>query len=133
MTVPLVIGLLLCLAGLVGHWLMWERWIWGLLQEVRFPATPLSSPDATRSLTRIVWHYFTVDWLATLAMILALLFTDYIQAPKQILLFSSVRWFAYAMCYAVEGRFKWKALKANTEWINVILLSGCFLWAASTL
>jgi hypothetical protein len=37
------------------------------------------------------------------------------------------------MCYPIEGRFKWRALKANTEWINVVLLSGCFLWAASTL
>jgi hypothetical protein len=133
LTWPLVIALILCLAGFTGHFIMWERWIWGMLEEVRFPGTMLSSPEATKSLTRIVWHYFTVDWLATIALVLMLLFTDWIEAPKQILLFSAVRWFAYAMVYAVEGRFKWRALKANTEWINVVLLSGCFLWAASSL
>jgi len=103
---------------------------WPFLDDVRFPATPLSSPNATKDLTRIVWHYFTIDWLATLAIIGALLFTDWVEAPRQVLLFNAVRWFFYFLVYPVMGRFQWRKMKANTEWINVILISLCF-WLAS--
>jgi hypothetical protein len=130
MNLPLGIAAFLCVAGVGGHYVSFEFWMWPFMDKTRFPTTPIGDAIASKDIVRIVWHYFTIDWLITLYLILVLLFTHQIQERVLLLQFTAVRWFLYTFIYFILAKFRWSKLKANPQWFNPLLVSICFWWAS---
>lgn len=127
---PLIIAAFLCVAGVGGHFVSFEFWMWPLMTNTRFPGTPIGDAIASKDITRIVWHYFTIDWLITLFIILVLIFTDHVQERALLLRFTAVRWLLYTSIYFILAKFRWSKLKANPQWFNPFLVSICFVWSS---
>lgn len=66
----LLIGALVGTVAVSVHVFTFERWIWPYLGYECFPGTPFGGPKATRNFYRVVWHFFTVNWLLTIIVCL---------------------------------------------------------------
>ena len=51
-----------------------EVWIWPKLTDAGFPSFPFGAPNVVRGFYRTVWHFFTVNWLLTIVVLIAVAF-----------------------------------------------------------
>jgi hypothetical protein len=71
LNVSLLIAAAIGIAGVSLHSYTFEVWIWPKLKDECFPAFPFGGPRVVKGFYRTVWHFFTVNFLVTIAVLIA--------------------------------------------------------------
>jgi len=69
--VPLLIAAAIAIIGVSLHSYTFEVWIWPKLKDECFPSFPFGGPAVVKGFYRTVWHFFTVNFLVTIAVLIA--------------------------------------------------------------
>ena len=71
LNVPLLIAAAIGIIGVSLHSYTFEVWIWPMLKDDCFPSFPFGGPSVVKGFYRTVWHFFTVNFLVTIAVLIA--------------------------------------------------------------
>jgi hypothetical protein len=74
MNIPLLIAAAIAIGAVSLHIYTMEVWIWPKLTDAAFPSFPFGGPNVVRGFYRTVWHFFTVNWLLTIAVLIPVAF-----------------------------------------------------------
>lgn len=74
MNIPLLIAAVIAITAVSLHVYTMEVWIWPKLNDAGFPSFPFGAPNVVKGFYRTVWHFFTVNWLLTIVVLIAVSF-----------------------------------------------------------
>jgi hypothetical protein len=69
--VSLLIAAFIALAAVSLHVYTMEVWIWPKLNAECFPSFPFGGPNTVKGFYRTVWHFFTVNFITTIVVCVA--------------------------------------------------------------
>jgi len=67
----LLVAAAIGIAGVSLHSYTFEVWIWPKLKDECFPSFPFGGPKVVKGFYRTVWHFFTVNFLVTIVVLIA--------------------------------------------------------------
>lgn len=119
----LIAGLIAIAAGSLHVYTM-EVWIYPKLKAEGFPATPFGPPDVTKGFFRLVWHFFTVSWLATITAMFIFSFTSTIVPYVNLVTYLLMAyWVAIIITIFIMGAL---SLEPGQSYLKV--MSKAFQW-----
>ena len=137
--IPFILAAFVALGAVSLHVFTMEVWIWPKLKVEGFPATPLGNARYTKALYRITWHYFTVSWLLTIALLLRYAFSESILYGNLIVLLMIVYWLGIVLSIFITA-----ALQLNPktdsyimtmvkafQWVLVLGMVGLMYWGTT--
>ncbi len=138
--IPFILAAFVALGAVSLHVYTMEVWIWPKLKPnfEAFPATPLGNSYYTMALYRITWHYFTVSWLLTIALLLRYAFSNTILYGNLIVILMMVYWvgivisiFITAAVQLLPGQSYIKTMIQAFQWMLVLAMVGLMYWGTT--
>jgi hypothetical protein len=90
--IPLLIAAIIAIAGVSLHSYTFEVWIWPKLNADCFPSFPFGGPSVVKGFYRIVWHFFTVNFLITIVVLIAVAFGNLMPYGMLLVQFLMIFW-----------------------------------------
>jgi hypothetical protein len=141
----LVINTWFLLAAIVAagavtlHVYTFEVWIWPGLRDEGFPPTPFGDRSITKGFYRTVWHFFTVSWLGTIALLLFFTFGSIIPYGNLIVLLLCVYWILIVISIFIvsaislePGQSYVKTMVKAFQWV-IVLIMVALMYKGTTL
>ena len=91
-SIPLLIAALVAIAAVSLHVYTMEVWIWPKLKDDCFPSFPFGGPNVVKGFYRTVWHFFTVNWLMTIVICVAVAFGNLVPYGNLLILYLMIFW-----------------------------------------
>ena len=88
----LLIAAAIAIVGVSLHSYTFEVWIWPKLKDDCFPSFPFGGPEVVKGFYRTVWHFFTVNFLVTIVVLIAVGFGSLIPYGLLLVDFLIVFW-----------------------------------------
>src|SRR5437762_3521591 len=88
----LLLAALVALAAITLHIYTFEVWIGPKLKVEGFPSFPFGDANVTMGFYRTVWHFFTVSWVITIVVCVAVAFGNLIPYFNLLVQFLMVYW-----------------------------------------
>ena len=136
--VQLLIAAGVAIAAVTLHVYTFEVWIWPKLKDEGFPATPFGPPSVTKGFYRTVWHFFTVNWLTTIFVLIAVAFGNLIPYGMLIVQLLIIFWilidveiFVVAALSLQPGESYIKTMAKAFQWV-IVLIMVFFMYRGST-
>ena len=135
-----LVAAILTIAGGSLHFYTFEVWIWPKLKPEAFPSFPFGDNVAVMTFYRIVWHFFTVEFIITAASLLIMTFSFAIKDPAFLARFLSLFWIGNIVVSLIlpylglgSGSFReyLQGLKKAWQW-TVMLTIVILMWWGST-
>lgn len=90
--VYLLIAAAIAIVGVSLHSYTFEVWIWPKLHADCFPSFPFGSSAVVMGFYRTVWHFFTVNFLVTIAVLIGVAFGNLIPYGMLLVQFLIIFW-----------------------------------------
>jgi hypothetical protein len=101
-----------------------EHWIYPKLKESGFPSTPFGDALQMKKSFRMLWHFFTVNIIGTMAMDFIFYFTDWFPDPTPIARVLAYEWFAQIfVCFCIAHFSPPQLIKAF-QWVILLAIGG---------
>jgi len=130
-----LLAALVALGAVTLHVYTFEVWIWPKLRDEGFPATPFGDASVTRGFYRTVWHFFTVSWLGTIALMTFFAFASVIPYVNLIVLLLCAYWlgivlsiFIVAALSLQPGQSYIKTMAKAFQWVIVLVMVAFMFW-----
>jgi hypothetical protein len=127
--ISLLIAAAVAIAAVTLHVYTFEVWIWPHLKDIGFPATPFGQPSVTKGFYRTVWHFFTVNWLMTIVVCIAVAFGNLIPYEFLLIRFLMVFWilivveiFVVTALSLQPGESYIKTMIKAFQWVIVLIM-----------
>jgi hypothetical protein len=115
---------IVALGGLSLHVFTMEHWIYPKLKESGFPSTPFGDALQMKKSFRMLWHFFTVNIVGTMAMDFIFYFTDWFPDPTPIARVLAYEWFAQIfVCFCIAHFSPPQLIKAF-QWVILLAIGG---------
>ncbi|HEY6331799.1 MAG TPA: hypothetical protein VI756_20900 [Blastocatellia bacterium] len=88
----LLIAAAIAIIGVSLHSYTFEVWIWPKLKDDCFPSFPFGGPSVVKGFYRTVWHFFTVNFLVTIAVLIAVAFGSLVPYGMLLVNFLIIVW-----------------------------------------
>src|SRR6185503_7563130 len=102
---------------------------WPKLKDEGFPATRFGPPSVTKGFYRTVWHFFTVNWLITIVVCIAVAFGNLIPYGFLLIYFLMIFWilivleiFIVAALSLQPGESYIKTMIKAFQWVIVLIM-----------
>lgn len=135
MNIPFLLAALVAVAAVSLHVYTFEVWIWPKLRDEGFPATPFGGAAVTKGLYRTVWHFFTVSWVLTIALLLFFTFGSTVPYANMIVLLLCVYWsgivlsiFIVAALSLRPGDSYIRTMVRAFQWVIIVVLVSLMYW-----
>jgi hypothetical protein len=132
--VQLLIAAVVAIAAVTLHIYTFEVWIWPKLKVEGFPSFPFGPPNVVKGFYRTVWHFFTVNWLMTIVVCIAVALGKMIPYAVLIIQFLMIFWilivieiFVVAALSLQPGESYIKTMVKAFQWV-IILVMVFFMW-----
>src|SRR6516164_5082300 len=89
---PLLLAAIVAIGAVTLHVYTFEVWIWPKLNVDGFPSFPFGGPNVVMGFYRTVWHFFTVNWLMTIVVCIAVAFGYLIPYGPLLIIFLMIFW-----------------------------------------
>lgn len=129
MNIPLLIAAVIAIAAVSLHAYTMEVWIWPKLTDAGFPSFPFGAPNVVRGFYRTVWHIFTVNWLLTIVVLIAVAFGKLEPCGVFLVRFLMVFWilivveiFVVAALSLQPGDSYVKTMMKAFQWVIVLVM-----------
>jgi hypothetical protein len=135
--IPFFIAGLIAVVAVSLHVYTMEVWIWPKLRDIGFPATPFGGPDVTKGFYRIVWHFFTVSWLFTIALLFFFAFDQAIPNANTnaIVILLMIYWLGIVASIFIvtalnlePGQSYLKTIIKAFQWVIVVIMVLFMFW-----
>jgi hypothetical protein len=133
-----LVAAILTIAGGSLHFYTFEVWIWPKLKPEDFPSFPFGDNYAVMTFYRIVWHFFTVEFIITAASLLIMTFSLAVKDPAFLARFISLFWIGNVVVSLIlpylglrPGESYFKSLRKAWQW-SVMLAMVILMWWGST-
>jgi hypothetical protein len=137
LNIPLLIAAAIAITAVSLHVYTMEVWIWPKLTDAGFPSFPFGAPNVVRGFYRTVWHFFTVNWLLTIAVLIAVAFGKLHTHGVFLLRFLMVFWilivveiFVVAALSLQPGDSYVKTMTKAFQWV-IILAMVLFMYCGT--
>ena len=134
-----LVAAILTIAGGSLHFYTFEVWIWPKLKPEAFPSFPFGDSRAVMTFYRIVWHFFTVEFVITAATLLIMAFTLAVKDPAFLARYLSLFWVGNILVSLIlpylgmqPGESFIKGILKAWQW-TVMLAMVILMWWGSTL
>jgi hypothetical protein len=121
--VKLLIAAVIVIAAVSLHVYTMEVWIWPKLNVSGFPSFPFGDADVVKGFYRTVWHFFTVNFLTTLTILLLVAFGKLATCGRQLVQFLIIFWLLIVVEIFVVG---WLSLLPGQSYIQT--MTKAFQW-----
>lgn len=129
MSLPLVAAATLSALASVVHPLAGELLILRHLPAAQQPSTPFGDGDITRRILRGVWHFVTIDFVLSAAMLTALSVRPWTEGSADVARFISAHFVAYAvLIWVCAGRRLAHVLTHVPQWILLLTIAVLAWW-----
>jgi len=110
-----------------------EHWIYPKLKEEGFPSTPFGDSLQTKKAYRMLWHFFTVNFVATATLDFVFYFTKWYTDDQRILAARviALQWFAQTFVAFCISQFSPRQLIKAFQWV-ILLAIGGLTWLGTT-
>lgn len=88
----LLIAAFIAIVGVSLHSYTFEVWIWPKLKDECFPSFPFGGPAVVKGFYRTVWHFFTVNFLVTIVVQIAVAFGNLVPYGMLLVQFLIIFW-----------------------------------------
>ena len=88
----LLIAAAIAIVGVSLHSYTFEVWIWPKLHSDCFPSFPFGPPKVVKGFYRTVWHFFTVNFLVTIFVLIAVAFGNLVPYGMLLVQFLIIFW-----------------------------------------
>jgi len=119
-------GGIVATGGLTLHCYTMEHWIYPKLNVEGFPSTPFGDSMQMLKAYRMLWHFFTVNILATAIMDYFFYFSTRFSDPERILVARviALEWFAQIfVCFCIS-HFSPRQLIKAFQWVILLAIGG---------
>ena len=130
----LLVAAAVAIAAVSLHIYTFEVWIWPKLKVEAFPSFPFGGPNVVMGFYRTVWHFFTVNWLMTIVVCIAVAFGNLVPYGVLLIQFLMVFWilivveiFVIAALSLKPGESYIKTMIKAFQWV-IILVMVFFMW-----
>jgi hypothetical protein len=127
--VYLLIAAAVAIGAVTLHIYTMEVWIWPNLKVEAFPAFPFGGPNVVMGFYRTVWHFFTVNWLMTIVVLIAVAFGRLIPYGNLLVYFLMVFWilivleiFIVAALSLKPGESYIKTMIKAFQWVIILVM-----------
>ena len=127
--ISLLVAAAVAIAAVTLHVYTFEVWIWPKLKDEGFPTTPFGAPTVTKGFYRIVWHFFTVNWLITIVVCIAVAFGNLIPYGFGLVQFLMIFWilivveiFIVSALSLQPGESYIKTMIKAFQWVIVLIM-----------
>ena len=125
----LLIAAAVAIAAVTLHVYTFEVWIWPKLKVEGFPAFPFGPANVTMGFYRTVWHFFTVNWLMTIVVCIAVAFGNLIPYGMLLVQFLEIFWvlivveiFVVAALSLKPGESYLKTMVKAFQWVIILVM-----------
>jgi len=129
MNIPLLIAAAIAIAAVSLHVYTMEVWIWPKLKESAFPSFPFGGPNVVKGFYRTVWHFFTVNWLMTIGVLIAVAYRYLTPYGVSLVKFLMVFWilivveiFVVAALSLQPGESCIKTMAKAFQWVIILAM-----------
>jgi hypothetical protein len=133
--VQLLIAAFVAIGAVTLHIYTFEVWIWPKLKVEGFPAFPFGPPSVVMGFYRTVWHFFTVNWLMTIVLCIAVAFGRLIPYGTLLIQFQMVFWillvleiFIVAALSLKPGESYIKTMVKAFQWVIILIMVFFMYW-----
>jgi hypothetical protein len=133
--VSLLIAALVAIAAVTLHIYTFEVWIWPKLKLEGFPSFPFGGPNVVMGFYRTVWHFFTVNWLITIGVCIAVAFGTLIPYGTLLVQFLMLFWilivveiFVVAALSLKPGESYIKTMVHAFQWVIILIMVFFMYW-----
>jgi hypothetical protein len=127
--VYLLIAAAIAIVGVSLHSYTFEVWIWPKLHDDCFPSFPFGSSKVVKGFYRTVWHFFTVNFLVTIAVLIAVGFGDLVPYGMLLVQFLIIFWilivveiFVVAALSLEPGDSYIKTMVKAFQWVILLVM-----------
>jgi len=125
----LIIAAAVAIAAVTLHVYTFEVWIWPKLKVEGFPAFPFGPASVTMGFYRTVWHFFTVNWIMTIVVCIAVAFGNLIPYGMLLVQFLEIFWilivveiFVVAALSLKPGESYIKTMVKAFQWMIILVM-----------
>jgi FtsH-binding integral membrane protein len=125
----LLIAAFIAILAITLHIYTFEVWIWPKLKDDCFPSFPFGGPEVVKGFYRTVWHFFTVNWIMTIVVCIAVGFGTLIPYGNLLVQFLMVFWilivveiFLVAALSAPPGGSYIKTMIKAFQWVIILVM-----------
>ena len=133
--IPLLIAAAVAIGAVTLHVYTFEVWIWPKLNVDGFPAFPFGPPSVVMGFYRTVWHFFTVNWLMTIVVCIAVAFGQLIPYGPLLIGFLMIFWilivleiFIVAALSLKPGESYIKTMVKAFQWVIILVMVFFMFW-----
>lgn len=130
----LIIAAIVAIGAVTLHIYTMEVWIWPKLKDECFPSFPFGDSNVVKGFYRTVWHFFTVNWLMTIVLCIAVAFGNLVPYGKLLIIYLIIFWilivveiFIVAALSLRPGDSYIKTMVKAFQWV-IILVMVFFMW-----
>ncbi|MDT5158762.1 MAG: hypothetical protein QOC99_277 [Acidobacteriota bacterium] len=130
----LLVAAVVAIAAVSLHIYTMEVWIWPKLKDDCFPSFPFGGPNVVKGFYRTVWHFFTVNWLMTIVICIAVAFGNLVPYGTLLIVYLMIFWilivveiFVVAALSLRPGESYIKTMIHAFQWV-IILVMVFFMW-----
>lgn len=134
-SVPLLMAAVVAIAAVSLHVYTMEVWIWPKLKDEGFPSFPFGPPSAVKGFYRIVWHFFTVNWLMTIVVCFAVAFGSLIPYGILLVQFLIIFWllivleiFIVRAISLLPGESYIQSMIKAFQWVIILVMVFFMYW-----
>lgn len=127
--VPLLIAAAIAIIGVSLHSYTFEVWIWPKLRDECFPSFPFGGPAVVKGFYRTVWHFFTVNFLVTIVVLIAVAFGNLAPYGMLLVYFLIIFWlliiveiFIIAALSLQPGDSYIKTMAKAFQWVILLVM-----------
>lgn len=131
----LLVAAVVAVGAVTLHIYTMEVWIWPKLQDECFPSFPFGGPNVVKGFYRTVWHFFTVNWLLTIVVCVAVAFGNLIPYGILLIQFLMVFWilivveiFIVAALSLKPGDSYIKTMVHAFQWVIILVMVFLMWW-----
>jgi hypothetical protein len=125
----LLIAAVIAIFGGSLHTYTFEVWIWPKLNDDCFPSFPFGGPAIVKGFYRTVWHFFTVNFLLTIVVQIAVAFGGLVSYGMVLIDFLIIFWiliivtiFIVAALSAKPGQSYIKTMIRAFQWVMLLIM-----------
>jgi hypothetical protein len=133
--IQLLVAAVIAIAAVTLHVYTFEVWIWPKLTDAGFPSFPFGPPSVVKGFYRTVWHFFTVNWLMTIVVCIAVAFGNLVPYGILLIQFLIIFWilivleiFIVAALSLKPGESYIKTLAKAFQWVIILAMVVFMYW-----
>lgn len=135
--VQLLIAAVIAIGAVILHVYTMEVWIWPKLKTDAFPSFPFGDSNVVKGFYRTVWHFFTVNFVTTITVLILVAFGNLIPYGMLLVQYLIIFWllivveiFVVAALSLRPGESYIKTMIHAFQWV-IILAFVLFMYLGS--